>query len=388
MHVLTGIRVLDLSRRYPGAYTAMFLGDFGAEVIKVDPPHPVFAKQIEEQKFAAFFAPDRNKRSIIIDLKNDRGREVFYRLVKTADVLIEGFRPKVMRRLNADYDTLRKINPRLIYCSLTGFGQDGPYADMPGHDMNCCAIAGALSLIGPRGGTPCIPSNFLADMAGGGLHGAIGILLALMARERSGKGQFVDISLTDGVLSLLAYESFNYFTSGRVPRRGETALTGGAPWAQVFKCKDGEYIIIGCAETNLWKNLCQAVGRKDLIPYHTASGKKADEVVNELAQIFLTRTRDDWFQFLKDKNVPVGPVYYLNETFDDPQVRHRQMVVEFDHPQLGKVSQIGIPIKLTDTPGEIRNLGVPMGSSTQEILSELGYSAEEIEELRQVRAIR
>ncbi|MDP6494205.1 MAG: CaiB/BaiF CoA-transferase family protein [Dehalococcoidia bacterium] len=386
MQALEGILVLDLTRRYPGAYTAMFLGDFGAEVIKVDPPgaffpHPDIDSQNE--RLAPTYAPDRNKKSIVINLKTDRGREVFLRLVKKADVLIEGFRPGVMDRLGAGYDALKELNPRLIYCALAGFGQDGPYADMPGHDMTYIALGGALSMVGARDGPPYLPSNYLADMAGAGLHGVIGILLALAARDKMGQGQFIDISYLDTVISLLAVEASFYMATGKVPRRGETFVSGGSPWAQALKCKDGEYFAIGCAEPHFWEHLCQAIGRKDLAPLHNPPQEKRDWVVAELQKVFLTRTRDEWWDYLKDKNTCVGPVYYLDEAFEDPQVRHRRMVLEFDHPTAGRLKQTGIPIKLSETPGEVRSLGVQTGSSRDEILSWLDYSAEDIQGLRQ-----
>jgi len=356
----------------------MFLADFGAEVVKVDPPVSAFERLGDDEKFAAYFAADRNKKSIIIDLKKQEGRDVLYRLVQDADVLVECFRPGVTERLKIDYTTLRNLNERLVYCSLTGFGKDGPYSNMIGHDMNICAIAGALSLIGPRDGTPCLPSNFLADMAGAGLHAVAGILIALLARSNTGRGQLVDISYLDGVISLMIYQTINYFMNGRVPKRGETALTGGAPWAQVFKCKDNEYFTIGCAELRFWKNLCLAVGREDLIRFHTACGKEADEVVSELAEIFKGKRRDEWFEFFRDKEIPAGPVYYVNETFSNQHVLHRKMVTEIDHPQYGKIRQTGIPIKLSDTPGEIKHVGVKTGSNSLEILQKLGYQNEEI----------
>ncbi len=381
MSTLEGIRVLDLCHRYPGAYTAMFLGDFGAEVIKVDPPLNVLGYPPgwdHGEKFAAYYAPDRNKKSLILDLKTERGQEVFHRLVKTSDVLLEGFRPGVTKQLKCDYETLSQINPRLVYCSLTGYGGDGPYVGIPGHDMNFCAIGGALDQVGPRDGPPYFPSNYIADMAGGGLHGVIGILLALMARNRTGRGQHVDISLLDGVISLKAQEASHYFRTGVVPRRGETATTGSQPWAQNFKCKDGEYLTTGCSEVHIWRNFCRVLGREDLVPYQRETGPKREWVIASLATIFLTRTRDEWFEFLKDKYVCVAPVYHLNETFSDPQVLHRKMVMEFEHPALGKIKQIGIPIKLSDTPGEVRSLGVPTGTDTDRILKELGYSARQI----------
>lgn len=270
---------------------------------------------------------------------------------------------------------------------LGDFGQDGPYAAVPAHDMNYIAIGGALSLIGERDGQPYLPSNIIADMAGAGLHGVIGVLLALIARSKSGKGQFVDIAYLDAVISLLAESASDYFESGRVPKRGETSLTGGAPWAQVFRCKDGEYITIGAAEQHLWANLCRAIGREDLIPEHEPPRERTAQVVAELAAIFKTRTRDEWYEYLKDKEAGVGPVYYLNETFDDPQVLHRRMVVETAHPAFGRVRQIGVPIKLSDTPGRIRSLGVPTGSDTDAVLADLGYSAAEIATLREMGAV-
>ncbi len=387
---LSGIFVLDLTRRYPAAYGTMFLGDFGAEVIKIDPPDSWYSYpgiDPGSEEFAAHLAVDRNKKSVIINLKTEAGREVFYKLVKKADVLVEGFRPGIMKQMKADYPALKAINPRLIYCSTSGYGQDGPYARLPGHDMNYSAIAGLLSLIGPSNGPPYLAGNFLADMAGAGLHTVIGILLALIARNFSGEGQYIDIGYLDGAVSLLAYEASHYFTTGVVPCRGKTQLTGGVAWANVYECKDGEYISIGAFEPALWENLCRLLGREDLISRQNDPIEKQGMLVSTLAGIFRTRTRDEWSDFFEDKNACVTPVYHLNETFEDPQVRHRKLVVEIEHPKLGKVKQLGIPLKLSSTPGEIRSLGVPPGTNTDEILIGLGYTRQQIAGLRESSAI-
>ncbi len=382
MFPLEGLLVLDLARGYPGAYSTMFLGDFGAEIIRIDPPTKSSASQDSLIREAAYNTVNRNKRSMVINMQVKDGQAIFYRLVKKADILLEGFRPGVMKRLKADYDTLKEINPRLIYCSSSGFGQTGPYKELPAHDMNFIALGGLLSQIGPKDGAPTLPSNFLADMAGAGLHGVIGILLALAAREKTGKGQYVDIAYLDGALSLLAYDTPRYFGYGYVPKRGESNYTGALPWINTYKCKDGEYIAVATLEAHLYANLCKAVGREDLVSKQYATPEENEKIKAIFADIFLTKTRYEWWEYFKDKNTCVAPVNYLNETFADPQVLHRQMVVGKHHPQLGMVKQLGIPIKLSETPGEIGELGVPAGTQTKEILAELGYSPDEIKNLK------
>lgn len=385
MQALDGIVVLDMSRRFPGAHSAMFLGDFGAKVIKIDPPGSVIPNpevDTTTEKFAAYYTPDRNKKGMILNLKTELGKKVFLRMAKKADVVIEGFRPGVMTRIGVGYDKLKAINPRLIYCALTGYGQDGPYAEMPGHDQNYVALSGALSMIGARDGSPYFPSNYLADMAGAGLHGVIGILLALAAREKTGKGQFVDISYLDGTMALLGTDAAFYFVKDKVPKRGETITNGGAPSVQVLKCKDGEYFTIACFELIFWERLCKAIGREDLIPYHVPREDKMDWVLQELQTVFLTKTRDEWWSFLKGKDTCVAPVYNFDEAFSDPHVLHRQMIIEKDHPRIGKVKQIGIPIKLSATPGEVRTLGTPAGADTDEILAWAGYTKQEVRDIR------
>ena len=370
----------------------MFLGDFGARVIRVDSPGGnKMEKQAgidpQDEGFAALNRLNRNKETVIINLRNQEGLEVFYRLVKKADVLVEGFRPGVMKRLLADYETLKGINPRLIYCSVSGYGSDGPYAQLPGHDPCYLGIAGALSMIGLKNGTPCNPGNYLGDMGGAALHGLVGILIALLAREKTGQGQFIDISYTDAVISMMEYDILSYLFTGKVPRRGETFMTGLTAWSNIYRCKDGEYFVLACGEFPFWENLCRAIGREDLIPIHDAPPQEQERGIRELTRIFLTRNRDEWWELLKDKDTCIAPVLNIDEAMDDPQVRHRQMVLEMKHPSLGMLKQIGFPVKLSKTPAQVRNLGKVAGSDTQTILEELGYSREEIGRLGKKGAI-
>jgi crotonobetainyl-CoA:carnitine CoA-transferase CaiB-like acyl-CoA transferase len=393
MHALDGIIVLDLSRGYPPAHSTMCLADFGARVIRIDSPEGNKMENeagIEptDERYAAVNRLNRNKETIIIDLRSKEGTEVLYRLVRKADVLVEGFRPGVMKRLGADYDSLKEINPRLIYCSVAGFGSDGPYALLPGHDPCYLGFAGALSMVGPRGEAPCYPSNYIGDMGGAALHALVGILVALLARQRTGRGQFVDIAYLDGVLSLMEYDILSYLYSGTLPRRGETFMTGSMAWSNVYRCVDGEYLIIACGEPQFWKNLCRALGREDLIRYRWAPEAEQESGIEEMSKIFLARTREAWWEFLKDKDTCVAPVNSIEEALDDPQLRHRQMVLELDHPTLGRVRQVGFPVKLSDTPAQMRNFGRVVGFDTGRIMEELGYQGEEVRSLIEKGAIR
>jgi len=374
----------------------MMLGDMGAEVIKIEQlPAPgarragsgISPMDEEGMKRAAYYALNRNKKSVGLNLKSEGGRDIFHRLAEKADVIVEGFRPGVMKRLGVDYQSVSRTNPRVIYCSITGYGQDGPYQMLPGHDVNYIAMGGALNLIGPAEGPPVIPLNLVGDYAGGTLHAVIGILLALIARERTGKGQQVDISMTDGVVSLLAAVASDYFFSGSVPKRAGNLLGGGAPCYNVYETKDGNYISLGCLEPWFWESLCRALGREDFVPYQWDDDRH-EEMLSYFREVFRTKTRDEWFDELRAKDVPVAKVYALNEVFADPQMLHRRMMVEVDHPSKGKIRQVGIAIKLSDTPGEIRCLSPFFGEHTDEVLLGLGYSAKEIEELRRAGKIR
>ena len=283
----------------------------------------------------------------------------------------------------------------MIYCSITGYGQSGPYRDLPGHDINYISFGGALSLIGEKSSKPAIPFNIIADYGGAGMHAAVGILSALIARSKTGRGQYIDISLMDSVISLLAEITVSHFQHGREATRGEVALGGAYPFYNVYETKDGKFISLGCLEPNLWENLCKAIGKEEFMTFHfehehnfsPPKDKKWQEITNSLQQLFLTKTRDEWFDFLKQKDVPVAKVLSLSETFQDPQALHRNMVEEVEHPTEGKVKQVGIAIKLSDTPGKVRSKPPALGEHTDELLRELGYSSDSISKLRQTEIV-
>lgn len=396
MQALEGVRILDLTRLAPGPYCVMLLADLGADVVRVEEFGPRTGRRAqfaaadevycEEHGFTSHHSPynalNRNKRSIALNLKTDEGRRAFHRLAETADVVVEEFRPGVTERLGIDYRTLSGINPRLIYCAITGFGQDGPYRDRVGHDINYIALAGALSLIGSRDGSLAVPHNFLADFAGGGMHGAMAVLAALLARERTGRGQFVDVSMFDGVLSLMTAVMSYHFATGDVPGPAEHAINGGFPYYGVYETKDGGHITIGAIEPWFWANLCRAVGREDLAAAQWDTGKRREDSFGALQELFKTRTRDEWDEVLSGVDICAARVQSLDEVASDPQAQHRGMVVELDDPRRGKVRQVGSPFKLSETPPQMRRHPPLAGEHTEEVLLEAGFSRADIQVFR------
>jgi crotonobetainyl-CoA:carnitine CoA-transferase CaiB-like acyl-CoA transferase len=394
---LVGIRVLELIEKGPGAHVTMMLADMGADVIKVE--CPVRGRESGsggsaspgDARAQAANLSNRGKRSIVLDLKAPRGQDIMRRLAARADVLVEGFRPGVTTRLGADYNSLSTVNERLVYCSLSGYGQEGPYRDLPGHDINYIAMAGILDLVGVRGGPPVVPPNLIADFGGAALHAVCGIVLALFARQRTGRGQRVDIAYLDCAVSLLgATRSVRHFlATGAKAVRGVGALAGGFPYYRAYETRDGRYLSIGCVEPWLWENLCRTLERPDLLDggprpadFHGTESSRQIECRGELEKLFKTRTRDEWFDLLKGANVCVAKVYDVPEMLDDPHLRHRGMVPRLAHPHLGEVAQIGIPIKLSDTPGAIQGFAPSKGQHAREILGEAGFGEDEIERLR------
>lgn len=381
---LEGIKVLDMTWAGPGPFCATILGDLGAEVIKIHEPHPerrggpIIYTFPDQTSFPGL----RNCRILGLNLKSDEGREIFYELVQNADVVIEGLRPGAIKRLRADYDSVRQLNPAIIYASLTGYGQDGPYRDLVGHDINYVSIGGLLGITGNPSGPPVIPGVPLADFAAGGMSAVIAILAALMARERTGKGQFIDVSLTDATVGLMSIWINPYLVWGIASKRGETWLTGQWPWYNVYETKDGKYISIGALEPWFYANLCHLLGREDLIEHQYAEGEKKAEIFQYFKETFLTKMRDEWLELLRQKDTCVAPVYTMDELTCDPQLIYRGMITEMPHPTLGSVKQVGSMLKLSDCPFEARNWSTRFGQHSDEILSEIGYDKERIEALR------
>ena len=387
--------MLDLSRLLPGGFCSLLLADFGADVLKVEdtgmgdylrwsPPHYEGAQPSAAS--ALFLALNRNKRSIRIDLKTDAGREVLLALVRDADVLLESFRPGVLERLGVGYERLREENPGLVYCAITGYGQDGPYRGRSGHDMNYLGLVGLLGLTGEINGPPIQSAGQIADLGGGALMAALGILVALRERERSGEGQLVDVSMADGALSWLALVAARALAEGTAPRRGELELAGGLACYRPYRCADG-WVTLAALEPKFWREFCRGVGREDLVEHHLAP--VGSEAHHDVEAIFAARTREQWHDFASEHDCCLEPVLDLDEALASELVRAREMVVEIDQPGAERpVRLLGLPVKLSRTPGDPnRAPGPALGQDTDAVLASLGYSPEEIERLKQAGAV-
>jgi crotonobetainyl-CoA:carnitine CoA-transferase CaiB-like acyl-CoA transferase len=391
---LAGLRVLDLTRLLPGGFCSLLLADFGADVIKVEdtgmgdyvrwaPPYYEGADQTARS--AKFLSLNRGKRSIRIDLKNERGKEVLLRLARDADVLLESFRPGVLDRLGVGYERLKRENPRLVYCAITGYGQDGPNRDRSGHDMNYLGLNGLLGLTGDTDGPPVQSAGQIADLGGGALMAAVGVLVALRERERSGEGQLVDCSMFDGALSWLAMVAADMFADGVVPRRGALPLTGGITCYRPYRCADG-HVTLGALEPKFWAEFCRGVGREDLLEHaFDPPGSDAHQAVTE---VFASRTREQWRQFATEHDCCLEPVLGLDEALDSELVEARRMVVELEQPGADRpVRLLGPPFKLSRTPADPTRPGPGLGDHTDEVLGAAGYTAEEIAALHEAGAV-
>lgn len=373
---LKTIRVLDLTRLLPGPYCTMLLADFGADVIKVeDPIIGDYARAYEpklDQDSAMFHSLNRNKKSVCLNLKSEKGKADFLRMVENADVVVESFRPGVMKRLGLDYEKLKNVNPELVYCAVTGYGQTGPYANKPGHDINYLSYAGLLNLMAEKDGRPVIPATQIADIGGGALPATIGILLALFERERSGSGQFVDISMMDGVISWLQTVLPNYLSNNVQANRGEHMLSGGLAAYAVYETKDLRWLSVGALELKFWEAFCHAIERSDFIALLGAPLKEQHRLKYEIQKIISKKTLAEWLAVFSDLEACVSPVASFEEMTTDPQVIAREMIQTVKHTTLGNLKQIGIAIKLSKTPGKIRTQAPKLGEHSEEIMEAIG----------------
>jgi alpha-methylacyl-CoA racemase len=398
---LEGIRVLDLSRLLPGGFCSLLLADFGAEVLKVEDTGmgdyirwspPFYEGAHESARSALFLSLNRNKRSIRLDLKSDGGRAALLRLVREYDVVLESFRPGVLERLGVGYEQMRAANPAIVYCAISGYGQDGPKRDASGHDTNYLGLIGLLGLTGERGGEPVQAAGQIADLGGGALMAAFGIMAALRERDGaaaragraatpgSGEGQIVDVSMADGALSWLAMVAGAYFADGNVPRRGDLPLAGALICYRPYECADG-WVSLGALEPKFWQAWCRGVGREELIAAQfERPGSPAHAQVQE---IFRARSRADWEAFASEHDCCLEPVLELDEALDSELVRAREMVVEIEQPGAERpVRQLGVPVKLARTPAEHARLpGPALGEHTEEVLLAAGYTHTEVAEL-------
>jgi crotonobetainyl-CoA:carnitine CoA-transferase CaiB-like acyl-CoA transferase len=383
---LDGLRVLELTQVMAGPFCGQVLADMGADVVKVEPPdggdstRRALGFRMRGEDTAAFLAVNRNKRSLALDLKDERHRAAFHRLARGADVVLENHRPGVAARLGADWETLRELNPRLVHASVSGFGQTGPYALRPGYDLIAQGLAGIMSVTGEPGGDPVKCGVPIADLAAG-LFCAVGILSALAARERTGRGQQVDTSLFEGALAFSIWETAELWATGRVPAPLGSAHRLTAPY-QALRTGDG-HITVGGNNQRLWERLCAAVGREELVedPRFATNDARMEhrpELVRELESALAGRGTDEWVEALLEAGVPCGPIHDYRQVMDDPHTRARAMEVELQHPVEGTVRTLGIPVKLSETPGTIRRPAPLLGEHTGEVLREAGFSAEEI----------
>jgi crotonobetainyl-CoA:carnitine CoA-transferase CaiB-like acyl-CoA transferase len=372
---LQGIRVLTVEEKLPVTYCSMLLGDLGADVIILERPGTGNPARVLPHFLEI---TNRNKRSLTVNLKSEKGKEIFFRLAEKSDIIIECMRPGVVDRLGIGYKKVKDINPKIVYCSVTGYGQDGPYRDWPAHDSSYQGIAGILNFT-PRDaeGVPQLPGILIADLSAG-MFAAISVLGALIARDRLGLGQYIDVSMTEGLVSWLSVPLGQYFTASMLPRQGS-----GEPAMGVFKAKDGKFLTLSIAHENyFWSNLCQAIGKPELADMpREERWQRREELTAVLRQSLLTKTRDEWVKVLIQADVPCAPVLSLEEVVADKHLRQRDVFPEVENAKGKKVKQVAYPARFSETPPQIRRLPPALGEHTQEILEWLGYTSAEIADL-------
>ena len=387
---LEGIKVIDLTAAMAGPYCTQLLADFGADVLKIEPPgrgdmQRAFGPPFLEGESPYYLINNRNKRGMTLDLRTDRGQEIFRKLVVGADVVAENYRPGVKKKLKIDYETLRAINPRLIYCSISGFGQTGPYGDRPGFDPIAQGMSGLSSVTGWEETGPVRVGVAIGDSLGG-MFGMYGVLLALIERERSGEGQWVQTSLLEGLIAVLGFQAAKYFATGKRPERQGNDHAMMSPYG-AFRTRDGT-MNIAAGNQGMWERLARALGLEGLIEdgrFRTVSDRMENRsaLTALLEEKLGERTSAAWEGVLNEAGVANGPILHLDEVFEDPQVLHQEMILEQTHPTIGKIKQLGFPTKLSRTPATLRLPPPLMGQHTEAVLHELGYTTGEIKAMRE-----
>ena len=383
---LAGIKILDCTRLLPYQYCTMILGDLGAEVLKVEEPqegdYGRWGDSARTYESVAFVMANRNKKSMKLNLKHEKGKEILKELASDYDVLVESFRPGVMDRLGVGYKDIQKVNPRIVYCSATGFGQTGPYKDKVGHDINYLGISGILACTGEQTGRPVIPGIPLGDMAGGGLFPALTIIAALLGRERNGPGQYIDVGQADVLTSL----NIRNFSEVLAQTKGQKArpvdLRGFSLCYNTFKTRDGKFIALGAIEPKFWRNFCRTIGREDWIQHHFSGYQDGRKETEELKELFAGKTQKEWVEIFAGTDTCCTPVLTPAETLEDRHLRERETITAMDDPKRGETIQIGFPAKFSDGLNFKRSPAPMFGEHTAEVLTNLGYTSEEIETLK------
>jgi len=387
---LAGVRILDLSRQLPGPLATQILADYGADVIKIEDTKngdDFRSTQPAVNGVAArHLQLNRNKRGLALNLKSPEGKKIFLKLAAQSQVVFEQFRPGVVKRLGIDYESIRSINPAIVYCSLSGFGQEGPHRDMVAHDPNYLALSGVLSLIGKSGGDPMLTGPQLADITAAHMA-TIGILLALRNAEASGVGDYLDISLFDAAFSLPVTALSTYLGGGTAPGRGEERHNGKYPWADIYRTSDGKFITLAAIEAHFYRNLCNALDRSEWLGDQYAGPARQQEIRAEMTRMFAGRTRDEWFERLKDKEVCISPVLTVEEAAQSEQVRARGSIIAHEHPVAGPTRLQATPIRMQSVTPSVR-MGAPgQGEHSAPILESLGYSPADVARLRDAGVI-
>ncbi len=388
---LMGVKVLDVSQVMAGPYSCMLLADMGADVIKVEPPgngdqtRGAMGFKMKGPDSMGFLNMNRNKRSIAINLKSEAGKAILFKLVKEADILVENYRPGVMKRLGVGYEVMSKINPALVYVSISGFGQSGPWAMRPGFDLMAQAMSGIMSVTGNGDGKPVKAGVPVADI-GCALFATYAALSAYIGAKNTGQGQYIDASLFDSALAFSIWDTSEYWGTGNPPVALGTANRMTAPY-QAVKAKDG-YFVMGATNNKLWQLLCGILERPDLlqkVEYQTIAGRlgQREQLIQELENSFALKSADEWIDLLLEHGIPAGPILDYPQAFESEHGRHRQMRIEIDHPLEGKVPNIGFAVKMQGTPQEVRRHPPLLGDHTQEILTQAGFTPDEIKALEE-----